>query len=60
MVDVKAKSVLMYVVELLAGLAIILGVLMLVAGIFRADLFGGILGAVLIAIGVFVFKRPGR
>jgi uncharacterized membrane protein HdeD (DUF308 family) len=60
MVDIKARSVVSYVFELIAGLAIILGVLMLFAGVVRRDVSSGILGAVLIAGGVFVFKRPGR
>jgi hypothetical protein len=60
MVEVKAKSVLGYILELVAGLVIIIGVLMAVGGVIRTSLFGIILGVVLVAGGVFVFKRPGR
>lgn len=60
MVDIKARSVVGYLVELLAGLASIVGVLMLVSSVYRGDLFGIILAVVLVAGGVFVFKRPGR
>lgn len=60
MMDLKGTSVLSYLAELLAGLVIILGVLLLVGAVLRVDLVGGLIGAVLIAAGTFVFKRPGR
>jgi hypothetical protein len=60
MVDLKAKSVAGYLLELVAGLAAVIGVLMAVSAVVRGDLFGIILGVVLVAGAVFVFKRPGR
>jgi hypothetical protein len=60
MVDIKAKSVANYLLEIIAGLAIILGVLMLVSSVIRADLFGIAFAVVLIVGGAFVLKRPGR
>jgi len=60
MVDVKAKSVAGYFLRLVAGLAVLFGILMVVSSVFRSDLFGIVLGAVLIAGGVFVLKRPTR
>ncbi|MEV4350598.1 hypothetical protein AB0J83_39580 [Actinoplanes sp. NPDC049596] len=60
MVDIKAKSVLGYLLELAAGLAIIVGVLMLVSSVYRGDLFGILLAVVLTVGGILVFKRPGR
>ena len=60
MVDTKAKPVGSYLLELLAGLAVIVGPLMILSGVFRQDVVTGILGVALTVGGVFVFKRPGR
>jgi hypothetical protein len=60
MVDIKGKSVLGYILELIAGLAVIMGPIMIISAVIRHDILWGILGAVLLAGGVWVFKRPGR
>ena len=59
MVEVK-KAVGSYLLELLAGAAIILGILIVVASVVQRDLLFGLLGAALIAGGTVVFKRPAR
>lgn len=60
MVNVKARPVVDYVVRLVAGVAAIVGALAIVSSLSRGDLFGVALGAVLLAGGAFVLKRPGR
>lgn len=60
MSHVKTRSVVDYVLRIAAGLAIIFGALMLFSAVARGDLFGIVLGAVLIAGGVFYFTRRGR
>ena len=59
MVDVK-RAVGSYILELLAGAAIILGILIVVSSVVQRDLLWGLLGAALVAGGTVVFKRPGR
>lgn len=60
MVDIKGRSVLGYLAELAAGLAVVMGALMIIAAVVRRDVFSGILGVVLLGGGIFVIKRPGR
>jgi hypothetical protein len=60
MMESKAKSVASYLLELLAGLVAILGVLMLVAGVIRVHILTAIVGALFIAAAVIVFKWPSR
>lgn len=60
MVNVKTRSVVDYVLRIVAGLAIIIGALMIFSALAQGNLFGVVLGAVLIAGGGFYFKRPGR
>jgi hypothetical protein len=60
MAKVTTRSVVDYVLRLIAGLAIILGILMIFSALPQGNLFGVVLGAILIAGGVFYFKRPGR
>ncbi|WP_249998410.1 hypothetical protein [Actinoplanes sp. M2I2] len=60
MVDIKARSIFGYGLELLAGLAVVMGILMIISAVLRRDLLWGVIGVVLTAGAVFVFKRPGR
>lgn len=60
MKDIIGRSVLSYALELIAGLAVIMGPLMIISAALRRDLLWGILGVVLLVGGVYVFKRPGR
>lgn len=60
MANVTTRSVVDYVMRIVAGLAIIIGALMIFSALAQGDLFGTVLGAVLIAGGVFYFRRPGR
>jgi hypothetical protein len=60
MVDIKGKSVVGYIFELLAGLAVVMGPLMIIAAVINRDVLWGALGAVLTVGGLIVFKRPGR
>jgi hypothetical protein len=60
MVDGKGKSVVAYFLRLISGLAVIVGALMVFSALARGDLFGVVLGVVLIIGGVVVLKRPGR
>ena len=60
MMEVKAKSVGSYFLRLIAGLAVIIGGLMVFSSVARGDLFGIVLGIVLVVGGVAVLKRQGR
>lgn len=60
MVDITAKSVAVYILQLVAGLAVVLGALMLVVGIIKVDVIGIVLGLVLVVGSVLVLKRPRR
>jgi hypothetical protein len=60
MVELRAKSVAGYLLELLAGAAAILGILLLVGGVVRVNVPAAIAGLALIAGAVLVFKWPSR
>jgi hypothetical protein len=60
MMDINGKSIGGYLLRIVAGVAIIFGVLMLVSSLARGDLFGIVLAVILIAGGAVVLKRPGR
>ncbi|MEU8231410.1 hypothetical protein AB0C12_17595 [Actinoplanes sp. NPDC048967] len=60
MVDITAKSVAGYILQFIAVAAVVVGVLMTVSSVVRADLIGIVLGLVLVAGGVLVLKRPRR
>jgi hypothetical protein len=60
MVELRVKSVAGYLLELLAGAAAILGILLLVGGVVRVNIPAAIAGLALIAGAVLVFKWPSR
>jgi positive regulator of sigma E activity len=60
MVNIGAKSVLGYLLQLIAGVAVVVGILMLFSSVVRGDLFGIVLALVLSVGGVLVLKRPSR
>jgi hypothetical protein len=60
MVDISAKSVGSYLLRIISGLAVLVGILMAFSAIARGDLFGILLGVALVAGGVYGLKRSAR
>lgn len=60
MANERAKSVGGYLMRLIGGVAVILGILGIFSTLVRGNLIGTVLSVVFIVVGVFLLKRSGR
>ncbi|MGC4890903.1 hypothetical protein [Micromonospora sp. DT227] len=59
MMDSRGKAVGRYLLRLVGGVSVIIGLLMAFSSLTEGNLFGIVLSAVLIGGGVFALKRSG-